>query len=456
MAYCLAIDIGASSGRHLLGEIKDGKLEITEIYRFENGIRENDGTLVWDVDGLCENVIKGLEKCRELGRIPQTVAIDTWGVDYVLLDENGREILPCVAYRDSRTASAVQEVYQIIGKSELYSRTGIGEQSYNTIFQLWCDKLSGKMDKAAHMLMMPDYLSYKLTGVVSHEYTICSTTGLVNAQSKTWDSEIIDRLGYKKELFGHISAPCTPVGNLSEEIKKRVGFDCLVMHCPSHDTASAVAACPIADDSLFISSGTWSLVGTENTYPVTTEQAMEAGLSNEGGINYRYRFLKNIMGMWLFQSIRRELNGQYTYDDMMKLAMTSSFKELIDPTDDVFLAPESMIEAVKNSLGRPDLPLADVLGSVYHSLAYSYSKTLAEIENIAGKEIKHINIVGGGSKDKYLNSLTKQYTQRNVSAGPVECTATGNILSQMFYLYKDMTIEKARELVRRSFDTENV
>ncbi|MBQ6930128.1 MAG: rhamnulokinase [Oscillospiraceae bacterium] len=456
MAYCLAIDIGASSGRHLLGEIKDGKLEITEIYRFENGIRENDGTLVWDVDVLCENVIKGLEKCRELGRIPQTVAIDTWGVDYVLLDENGREILPCVAYRDSRTASAVQEVYQIISKSELYSRTGIGEQSYNTVFQLWCDKLSGKMDKAAHMLMMPDYLSYKLTGVVSHEYTICSTTGLVNAQSKTWDSEIIDRLGYKKELFGHISAPCTPVGNLSEEIKKRVGFDCLVMHCPSHDTASAVAACPIADDSLFISSGTWSLVGTENTYPVTTEQAMTAGLSNEGGINYRYRFLKNIMGMWLFQSIRRELNSQYTYDEMMQLAMTSSFKELIDPTDDVFLAPESMIEAVKNSLGRPDLPLADVLGSVYHSLAYSYSKTLTEIENIAGKEIKHINIVGGGSKDKYLNSLTKQYTQRNVSAGPVECTATGNILSQMFYLYKDMTIEKARELVRRSFDTENV
>ncbi len=456
MSYCLAIDIGASSGRHLLGEIKDGKLDITEIYRFENGIKEVDGTLVWDTDALCESVIAGLAKCKEAGKIPHTVAIDTWGVDYVLLDENEREILPCVAYRDPRTEGVPEEIYRLIDKNKLYRRTGIGEQNYNTIFQLWCDKLSGKMDKASHLLMMPDYLSYKLTGVLSHEYTICSTTGLVNAQSRSWDSEILETLGYKKELFKEISEPCTPIGGLSEEIRERVGFDCLVMHCPAHDTASAVAACPIGDDSLFISSGTWSLVGTENTYPVTTDDAMNAGLSNEGGIEGSYRFLKNIMGMWLFQSIRRELNSRYTYDEMMQLAMESSFKELIDPTDNAFLAPKSMIDAVRNYLGKPDLPLADVLSSVYHSLANSYTATLKELEGIAGKKINQINIVGGGCRDRYLNQLTKQYTGKKVTAGPVECTATGNIMSQLFFLDKSMTLENARELVKRSFDIAEV
>lgn len=453
MSYCLAIDIGASSGRHLLGEIKDGKLTVTEIYRFENGIKEADGTLVWDTAELCENVIKGLEKCKEAGKIPQTVAVDTWGVDYVLLDENCREILPCVAYRDSRTADVPGKVYKITDKKELYRRTGIGEQSYNTIFQLWCDRQSGKMEKAAHMLMMPDYISWKLTGVISHEYTICSTTGLVNAETRNWDSTITEALGYKKELFGQISEPCTPIGQLREDIRERVGFDCLVIHCPAHDTASAVAACPIGDDSLFISSGTWSLVGTENTYPVTDEKSMNAGLSNEGGICGSYRFLKNIMGMWLFQSIRRELGGSYTYDEMMNLARGSSFTELIDPTDDVFLAPKSMIEAVRGYLGRPELPLADVLNSVYHSLAASYAKTVKETEDISGKKIGQINIVGGGCRDRYLNQLTKKYTGRTVTAGPVECTATGNIISQLLFLDKDMTLEKARQLVKMSFDT---
>lgn len=452
MSYCLAIDIGASSGRHLLGEIKDEKLTITEIYRFENAIKEDNGTLVWDTEELCENVIRGLEKCKEAGKIPQTVAIDTWGVDYVLLDKDCREIMPCVAYRDSRTAAVAEEIYPLIDRTELYQKTGINEQSYNTIFQLWCDKKSGKMEKAEHLLMMPDYLSYRLTGVISHEYTICSTTGLVNAQSRMWDEEIIEKLGYKKALFKDISAPCTPVGNLSEEIRNRVGFDCLVIHCPAHDTASAVAACPIADDSLFISSGTWSLVGTENTYPVTTLKAMDSGLSNEGGINYRYRFLKNIMGMWLFQSIRKELNKQYSYDELMHLAMSSDFTELIDPTDDVFLAPESMIEAVRSYLGKADLPLADVLSCLYHSLAKSYKDTLEEIEAISNKKIGNINIVGGGCKDRYLNSLTKQYTGKTVNAGPVECTATGNIISQLFYLDKTMTLEKARDIVKNSFD----
>lgn len=456
MSYCLAIDIGASSGRHILSREVNGKLEMTEIYRFENGMKERDGYLVWDVDELFNSIVLGLIKCKERGMIPETLAIDTWGVDYVLLDESGNELLPCVAYRDSRTETAPKEIYELISEEELYRKTGIQRQSYNTVFQLWDDKNSGKMAKASHMLLMPDYLSYKLTGVISQEYTICSTTGLVNAETKQWDIDIIEKLGYKKELFLPLSAPCTVVGGLKEEIRSRVGFDCKVVHCPSHDTASAVAACPVDNESVFISSGTWSLVGTENTQAVTTREAMSAGLSNEGGINYRYRFLKNIMGMWLFQSIRRELDKKYTYDEMMELAIKSDFKEKIDPTDDSFLAPKSMIEAVRSYLKKPDLELCDVLSSIYHSLAHSYDITVKEIERISGKSIKHISIVGGGSKDKYLNRLTKEYSKKSVSAGPTECTAAGNVISQMMYLDSSLTLERARELVAKTYESEKV
>lgn len=453
MAYCLAIDIGASSGRHLLGEVKDGRLTVTEVYRFENGMTEQDGSLIWDVSELFENVVKGLEKCKDIGKIPSTVAIDTWGVDYVLLDSNGNELLPCIAYRDSRTEGVPEQIYKLISEEELYRRTGIQRQSYNTVFQLWSDKISGKMDKASHMLLTPDYLSYKLTGVISQEYTICSTTGLVNADGKQWDMDIIEKLGYKKELFLPLSSPCTAVGTFKEDIKARVGFDCTVIHCPSHDTASAVAACPVDNESVFISSGTWSLVGTENLQAVTTREAMSAGLSNEGGIGYRYRFLKNIMGMWLFQSIRKELGKKYTYDEMMEMAMESSFTEKIDPTDSSFLAPKSMISAVRKYLGKPDLPIADVLNSVYHSLAHSYDVTVKEIERITEKNIRHISIVGGGSRDRYLNRLTEEYSGKSVSAGPVECTATGNIISQLMYLDGTVTLSDARALAKNLIET---
>lgn len=451
MTYCLAIDIGASSGRHLLSSLVDGRLVTEEVYRFENGMKNQNGTLIWDVEELTANVIKGLARCRELGKIPATVAIDTWGVDYVLLDKEGEAILPCVAYRDSRTEGIPEEVFSIIPQAELYARTGIQRQNYNTLYQLYADKKSGKLAKAVGFLMMPEYLSYRLTGVAKHEYTICSTGNLLNAESRTWDMEIIDRLGLPTALFGEICPPGTAVGTLSESVKETVGFDCEVVLCPSHDTASAVAACPVDEKSVFISSGTWSLVGTENLAPVTTPAAMAANLANEGGIDYRYRFLKNIMGMWLFQSIRRELNKQYSYDEMMHMAEASSFTEKIDPTDSAFLAPESMIGAVRTYLGKPDLPLGDLLNSIYHSLASSYARTVRELEAIASKTVTTVCIVGGGCKDEYLNRLTAKYTGKRVSAGPVECTATGNILSQMMYLDKSLTLAAARDIVRATY-----
>ncbi len=451
MHYALAIDIGASSGRHILGYLENGILQEEEIYRFENNMVNQNGTLSWDVARLAREVKAGLKACKAKGKLPATVAIDTWGVDYVLLDENGDEILPAVAYRDSRTDGVPEEIDKIIPRYELYKRTGIQSINFNTLYQLYCDKRSGKLDRAKHFLMMPDYLAYKLTGVIKNEYTIASTGAIVNAKTKRFDKELLANLGIKTEIFKELSQPANVVGHLSEAVKAEVGFDTAVVFCPSHDTASAVAACPLGDYGVYISSGTWSLIGTETPDLVLTKQAMDGGFTNEGGINYRYRFLKNIMGMWLFQSIRKDMDRKYTYDQMMSMARASTFRERIDPNDKKFIAPENMIEAIRTQLNKPELPIADVLSSVYHSLADSYREAIQTIEKASGKPIDRIHIIGGGSKDAYLNELTKQYTGKKVLAGPVEATATGNLMAQLMYADKDLTLEKARDIVARSF-----
>lgn len=453
--YYLAIDIGASSGRHILGHIENDKLCLEEIYRFDNNIINENGTLVWNIENLVLEVKSGIKKCKEIGKLPKTIAIDTWGVDYVLLDENQKEILPAVSYRDGRTNEIVKEVNDIISQEELYSRTGIQKQKFNTIYQLYCDKKSGKLDSAKHFLMMPEYLSLKLTGQIKNEYTNATTTNLVNAESKEWDKEILDTLGIPSEIFCELSLPGTVVGNFTDEVKAEIGFDSTVILCPSHDTASAVAACPVDTESVYISSGTWSLIGTENTEPVLSKKALNANFTNEGGVEYRFRFLKNIMGMWLFQNIRKNINKELSYDEMMNLAKESTFTEKINPNAPAFVAPENMIEAIRNYLGKPDLPLSDVLSSVYHSLAESYKKAVNEIEDISGKKIKAIHIVGGGSKDKYLNKLTSEYTGKKVYTGLLEATATGNILSQIMY-DKKITLTEAREIIKATFNVKEV
>lgn len=456
MTYHLAVDIGASSGRTILGCIDNGKLKLEEVYRFENYIKEENSTLVWDIGHLLNEVKKGIARCGQLCKIPETVAIDTWGVDYVLIDDNGNEILPAVSYRDDRTNFVQEEISKLVSQKELYSRTGIQKQNFNTIYQLYCDKKSGKLNRAKHFLMIPDYIAYKLTGIMKNEYTNATTTNLVNAKTKNWDYEIIDRLGIKKDIFFELSQPKTKIGSFSEETKKIIGFDCKVICAPSHDTASAVCACPLDSNSVYISSGTWSLIGTETSLPVLTDEALNANFTNEGGINYRFRFLKNIMGMWLFQNIRRNLDKKLTYDDMMNLAMHSGYCEKIDPNAPEFIAPDNMIETVKKYLNNGSLSLDSVINSVYHSLAQSYADAVLEIEKISGKNIESINIVGGGSKDRYLNTLTKQYTGKKVYAGPVEATATGNIICQLMYTDKNLTLEKARELVKNSLDIKEV
>ena len=451
MTYHLAIDLGASSGRHILGYIENGKIVLEEVHRFEDYLKEENGSLTWDIEKMVREVKAGIAKCGELGKIPSTIAIDTWGVDYVLLDENKNELLPAYAYRDNRNNLIQSEVEKVITQKELYAKTGIQKANFNTLYQLYCDKKSGKLEKAKYFLMMPDYLAFKLTGVIKNEYTEASTSNLINAKSKTWDTVILDTLGIKKEIFSDISLPCTKVGAL-----KGFDFESTVVLAPSHDTASAVAACLTGDNGVYISSGTWSLIGTENAEPVLTEEALKANFTNEGGINFRYRFLKSFMGMWLFQNIRKDLNKKYTYDEMMKLAEKSGSFEEIDTNAPEFLAPDNMIEAIRAYLGNESLPVEVVINSVYHSLAKAYAGVVKEIEKISNKTVDTINIVGGGSKDAYLNELTAQYTGKRVLAGPVEATATGNIISQMMYSKEVKTLEEARELVKLSFDIKEV
>ncbi len=446
MEYYLAVDIGASGGRHILGSVENGRLRLREVYRFENGMERLGGSLVWNEERLVSEVVEGLRRCAELGFRPKSVAVDTWGVDYVLLDKENRLIAPVYAYRDGRTEAAVTAVGAILPPEELYARTGIQKQPFNTIYQLYADKLAGRLEAAERMLMLPAYITYRLTGVMKNEYTDATTTGLVEARSGEWDFELIKRLGLPEHIFGGLAEPCTRIGRLLPEVAAQVGFDCDVTAAPSHDTASAVAACPLGEGDVYISSGTWSLIGVETPSPILTEAARSANFTNEGGVERRFRFLKNYMGMWLLQSVRRDTGKKATYDEMMEAARACGVHDRIDVTDSAFLAPPDMAEAVRKVVGKPDMGLDRVLNTVYHSLAESYAEAVAEIGYAAGVKPRAIRVVGGGSRDVYLNELTEKYTGLPVKAGPVEATAAGNLLSQII-CDKGITLAQARELI---------
>lgn len=456
MNYRLAIDIGASSGRHILGCLNNGILTIEEVYRFENNLKKEGNSLIWDTEKLFSHILEGLKECKKRGTIPETVAIDTWGVDYVLLDEEEKIISPVYCYRDSRTEEAVNQVHNMIDPKELYRIAGIQKQPFNTIYQLYCDKQSGKLEQAKHFLMMPAYFSYRLCGVMANEYTNLTTTGLMNAKRCEVDSTIMDALGIDSNLFGTMMDPGTVLGEFTNAIKQEVGFSSTVMFCPSHDTAAAVAACPQKEHDIYISSGTWSLIGTELLAPMLTEEAQNANFTNEGGIEHRFRFLKNYMGMWLLQNIRKNLNKSLTYDEMMHLAEECDTYSYIDVNAKEFLAPDSMIEAIKDYLKKPDISLGEVLNSVYHSLAKSYRDAVEEVEKVTGTKTDTIHIVGGGCQDQYLNRLTAIYTKKKVTAGPVETTALGNIITQYYAPEQGYTLAKLREIVANSFAIETV
>lgn len=460
MNYYLAIDIGASSGRHILGYIDNGKLINEEIYRFENKVETINGHLCWDIEHLYLEVLNGLKRCKQINKIPTSIGIDTWGVDYVLIDRNDKEIMPVYAYRDNRTEDVIRQVESNVSFARLYQITGIQKQKFNTIYQLYDDLRKGRLDNATDFLMIPEYLSYKLTGIKKHEYTNASTTGLVDAKERNWSKEIINKLGLPEELFTDVVESGSVLGPLSAAVKEELGYDANVILIGSHDTASAVLAYPCNNEQIYLSSGTWSLMGVELDAPILSLDSQHRNFTNEGGVNNKIRYLKNIMGLWMLQSIRKEMNVIYqrkvTFPEIIDLARTSLFTKTVDVNSDIFLAPSSMIEAIRSCFKTDALKLADVINCVYHSLAKEYKKTIEEIERMTNKDYQELYIVGGGSQDNYLNSLTKKYTNRRVFVGPTEATAIGNLVLQMITSNELTDIKEAREFIRHSFEIKEV
>ena len=385
------------------------------------------------------NEIKnGLKKCREIGKIPTSMGIDTWGVDYVLLDKDDKILGDTIAYRDSRTNGIPEMIYKnIISKSDLYKRTGIQEQPFNTIFQLMAVKEQAPeiLDAAESWLMLPCYFNFLLTGIKMNEYTNASTTGLLDAEKKDWDRELISKLGLPDKLFTPLHMPTERVGAFTKEIAQEVGFECEVVLPGTHDTASAVLAVPMENgEGVYISSGTWSLMGVENKAPICTDESSAEGLSNEGGIEYRFRYLKNIMGLWIIQSIKRELNDKYSFPELSDFArQEQDFKSEIDVND-----------------------IGQLMQCVYVSLSKCYAESVASIEKIMGKTYDCIRIVGGGCQDNYLNEMTAKMTGKTVYAGPIEATALGNISAQLLHDKAVGDIEAVRALIRSSFPIKTV
>lgn len=485
MQYYLAIDIGASSGRHILAHREKGRMVLEEVHRFDNRQIRKNGHDCWDMDHLWQGILDGLKACKALGKVPTTVGIDTWAVDFVLLDKDGQPVGDAVAYRDSRTEGADQLVEAKISPAELYARTGIQKQNFNTIYQLAAlqKEHPEQLDAAHSLLMIPDYFHYRLTGVQKQEYTNATSTGLVHAARKTWDRELLDTLGLPRRLFGPLSMPGTVVGPLKPEIATQVGFQTTVLLPATHDTGSAFLAVPAEDDrAVSLSSGTWSLLGVENEVPITTEESRQQNFTNEGGAWYRYRYLKNIMGLWMIQSIRRELNGvdyvagkertpwtldvrpgekQWSFPDLIAAAESAGdFAAVVDANDDAFLAPASMIAAVQDACAAAGQPVPRTVGQlmqcVYRSLTLCYKNAIAGLSELTGKSYTAIHIVGGGCQDNYLNQMTATVTGLPVWAGPVEGTAIGNLVIQMIHGGEFADLAAARQSIRESFDIKEV
>lgn len=459
MKYYLAIDIGASSGRHILGHIENGRLVTEEIHRFENGVREKNGHLCWDVERLFSEILAGMKKAGDIGKIPDSTGIDTWGVDFVLLDKSGAVLGDSVSYRDSRTKGADGGVFCRISPEELYRRTGIQRQPFNTIFQLAVIARDDpeQLREADKLLMYPDYFNYLLTGLAAQEYTNATTTQLVNAESGGWDTELIERLGFPQRIFQSVKPAGHVLGTLLPDIAAQVGYQTKIVLPASHDTGSAVAAISSpGEDTLFISSGTWSLMGVERSFPELSELSREHNFTNEGGYLHRFRFLKNIMGLWMIQNVRRENADRYSFSELCDIAEQSEITSIVDCQSEEFLAPDSMTAAIFEYCRRTGQLVPQNVGDtarvIYRSLADCYAKTAAEIEFITGQKYDVINVIGGGSRADFLNRLTARASGKKVLAGPAEATAIGNLLVQALTAGEFTNLAAARECVRNSFE----
>jgi len=462
----LAFDIGASGGRAMIGTLVDRKISLKEVRRFDNRMLRTAGRCRWDIHRLFEELQNGLKDASRQNEIPLSVGIDTWGVDYGLLDGAGRILELPYAYRDPRTDGAMDEVFRIIPKEKLYALTGIQFLQFNTLFQLYAAKSEGSrlVETARDLLLIPDLLNYLLTGVKVTEFTNATTSQLMNPATEKWESQLFQAIGVPIEIMQEIVHPGVVLGKVADTIAKDCGFAGVdVVAVASHDTGSAVAAVPAENDFFaYISSGTWSLMGIESHSPVISRKSMELNFTNEGGVAGTWRILKNIMGMWLIQECRRSWAdaGQAVSNlDLLSLAMSSRpFKTLIDPDHPSLLNPEDMPEALFKLAESTKEPVMENPGEfarcIFESLAFRYRQTLEELKQITDKNIRKIHVIGGGSQNRLLCRFTANATGLPVVAGPAEATSLGNIMVQAMARGRIESLAEIRQILRNSFEFE--
>lgn len=459
MTYHMAIDIGASSGRLVLGTLQDGNIKLREIHRFANGFHERDGSCFWDIDYLFGEIITGLEQAKAQGIEQCTLGIDTWAVDYVLLDRSGHRIQEVYAYRDRRTEHAIERLAEEISPATLYGKTGIQQLNFNTLYQLFVHDRD-ELSRTDSLLMVPDYLYYLLTGKKGNEATNASTMQLLNLDTRDYDTELLELLGLRPEQFPRLIEPGIELGSLRPELMEQYHLpECRVIVVATHDTASAVLGTPATKGrhAAYLSSGTWSLLGVELEQPLNHAQAMAANYTNEWGAYGTFRFLKNIMGLWLIQEVRRLDGNRYSFAELAELAGTAEpFRSLIPCNHDRFLHPEHMIEEIQRACEQHGEPVPESIGQVarciFDSLALSYRSYLEELEQLTSQSIDLLQIVGGGAHNELLCQLTANVLEREVSAGPTESTALGNLAVQMISSDVLPDIKEAREVILNSFD----
>lgn len=464
MKRVLAFDLGASSGRGILANLEDGKITLKEIHRFPNNGVKVRSTLYWDVLYLFDQIKQGITNAKLEGGF-DSIGIDTWGVDFGLIDDDGNLIGNPVTYRDARTDNIPAELFEIMCVEDVYKRTGIQIMNFNTLFQMYymCKYKKGEVDRAASMLFMPDLLGYFLTGEKKNEYTIASTSQMINPYTRTWDYELLEKVGIKKDLLCDIVMPGTKLGTLTEELCEELGIEPVdVIAVGSHDTASAVVAVPTeVDDFVYISCGTWSLFGSELSEPVISDASYESSYTNEGGYGGKIRFLTNIMGLWLIQESRRTWNRQgndFSFNDLEKAALACEpFKCFIDPDYPEFGKPGDIPSRIQKYCEKTGQYVPQTVGEIvrciYESLALKYYHSFLNLKKISGKEFDAINIVGGGTKDPLLCQMAANACNITVYAGPIEATALGNIAVQMMAIGEIADLKEARKIIKNSFDT---
>ena len=462
MERYLAFDLGAESGRAILGSLDDNdNLRISEIHRFPNKMVSIYGHYHWDYSKLINEIYEGLKICKNINCIPVCIGVDTWGVDYALLKKGSIIGFP-YAYRDHRTEGAVESFSMQMPLDRLYNLTGIQVLPFNTVFQLYAARKNGQdLGSGFELLMIADLINYQLAGVKKSEFTIATTTQIFNPNKRWWEPEILEILGASESLMQEITQPGTIIGELTPAVQARTGLkDMGVAAVASHDTGSAVAAIPgVGEDFAYISSGTWSLMGIESRVPLINEKTLRYNLTNEGGISGTYRILKNIAGLWLLQECRKTWmrDQQFSYEELTRLAETSKpLRSLINPDWVGFLNPISMPNAISDYCRKTGQPAPRTIGeyvrAIIESLAFAYKYTLSQLEDVSGKNIDKIHVVGGGSRNELLCRLTAEVTNRSVYAGPFEATAVGNILVQAIAKGRVKDLFDLRRIVRKSFD----